>query len=286
MSESEKAGIEVVELEKLGNSLPIGVIQGGKINRGFSLKPLKGAEEREIGRWKGENEGAPVTKIVSKVLTVLLETLGGESFDGGVGMGEVEEEKALQKIGRLYAPDVWYMYTIARYNEFGSEYAIPYECPNPTCKLFGKEVKIASDIGKMDVHVINDLKLLSTKVQLRRGFKYKNEGVKKVVTVSPLLWASMVAQEFTSCIGNENLFKLYHIQKCITGIEGVQIPVMLTENEVDDLSKVDIETIYNVINDVNIGPVMQADGECKCGFKFKVPLNWEYDHFFSVSSLC
>jgi hypothetical protein len=284
MSESEKPGIEVIELEKLGNTLPIGVIKGGKVDKSFSLKPLKGAEEREIGKWKGENENAPITKVVSKVLSVLLDTLGGEAFQSGTGKGAVEEEKALQKIGRLYAPDVWGMYTVARYANFGSEYAIPFECPNPACELHGKEVKIVSDIGKIDFHVVRDLKLLQTHVRLHHGLEHRG-ALRKSFTVTPILWASMVAPEFIQCMGNENLFKLYHIQKCVTGIEGVDGPVMLTSQDVDNLLKMDIEKIYKVINEVNIGPVMKAEGECKCGFKFTVPLNWEYDHFFGASSL-
>jgi hypothetical protein len=101
-----------------------------------------------------------------------------------------------------------------------------------------------------------------------------------------MLWAHMTTPEALRVFTNETLFKMHHVKKCITGVEGVDHAVVLSDQEMAQMSKIDIETVYKAINEVNLGPKMIAEGECKCGFSFGLPLNWEYEHFFSTSSLC
>ena len=60
---------------------------------------------------------------------------------------------------------------------------------------------------------------------------------------------------------------------------------MLTDQEMDELDKYDIEGIAALMDDHVVGPDMVVEGYCpKCGASFKWPIPWVYNSFFARSS--
>ena len=86
MSEEEsKEFFEQVPAKKQGHNLPIGLIHGNELVKPFSLGEISPDVEREVGRFRELNSELPATVVVSKLISCILETLGGE---GGGGMGK------------------------------------------------------------------------------------------------------------------------------------------------------------------------------------------------------
>jgi hypothetical protein len=276
---------EIVKTDptKHGLNLPIGIPSSGQLRGDFSLKNLNFDREKAIGVFKGENESKPNTVVVSKTIAILLDSLCGKPFNHNPEDSKEKEEEALAEIGKMYLADVYYIYLSARLAELGPDYYFGYECPR--CGCTGR---VKSDISTMDVNIITDPSLLRKNVPLQWGFLYRDGSLKKSVTVQPMLWMHMVGDEMQESSGNDILMQLHFLTHCIVGVEGVEESIVLTPSELGTLRKVDINRITNVINNINIGPSLIANGKCPkkgCGHKFIWPIDWDYDSFFGTSSL-
>ena len=66
------------------------------------------------------------------------------------------------------------------------------------------------------------------------------------------------------------------------------VQTVLMPNDLDELTKVDLERLADGINERNFGPKMALEIVCvkeKCGKTWESALDWRYDDFFSVSSV-
>lgn len=278
--------IRVEVAKNLGHVLPIGILSGGKFLNEFSLRPegLETPIEREIGRYRKANEQLPNTILVSKVVSELLHTLGGKPFgvkDNNEPMTRIEKQQFVQS---MYLADAQYIYFCARMEELGNDYVFPFKCDQ--CGYM--QEKAVVDLSNMDVHCVVDPSVLMSQVELKRGLRYRDGTIKKKVMVSPAYCFHMEDPEIMIAGGDPNLMRLFMIGKCITGVEGVEGQVPLSQSEVDSLRKIDLEILGQHISDVNLGPSLTLSGNCPneiCKIPFQLGLNWDYDHFFSMSSL-
>lgn len=283
-TQEKKSGITKTTVKDAGFSLPIGMFDGHKLNKGFSLGELGFDRERALGKFKVKIEGQPNTNIVTKLLALMLKSLGGNPWNHPIDCDSEREETDMLKISALYQADVFFMYVKARIEELGPDYAIQYLCPH--CKFQGK---LTMDLNELDVNRVDNAALLSQKVPLLKGFKKRGSGEnQRIVTINPMLWVNMTTEEASEAGSDQTLMKLHFISKCTTyeGPDGE--PMMLTEEELGSLRKIDTETIARKINDTNIGVDMMLRGKCpgkSCGYPFAIPVDWDYDHFFSIASL-
>lgn len=266
--------------QERGFQLPIGVLQGGKLVRDFSLRELSFDIERDVGKFRRQNSERPGTAQVGKLLALLIDSLAGQPMEHVPGDPKAKEEDTILKVGRLYLADVYYIYVMARIQEIGHEYKSKFMCFN--CGYKGEMV---SDLRTMDVYAVEDVSVLQKKVTLFKGLKYRDGTVKKSVTISPMLWVNMESKDAAEAAADEMLMKLHFVSRCITGVEGIDSPVALTPAELGSIRKIDIEIISKEINDMNIGPRLVADGNCpKCNGAFSWPMDWDYPSFFGISS--
>ena len=276
--------IKVETAKDLGHTLPIGILSQGKFLTEFSLKEMETPVERAIGKYRKENDKAPNTVLVSKAVSLLLDTLGGKPFGlkaDGEPMDDIEKQQFVQS---MYMADAQYIYLCARMAELGNDYTFEFSC----MKCGYTQEKAVADLSTMDVYCVVDPAVLMSEINLVKGLRYRDGSIKKRVSVSPAYWFHMEDPEIMYIGGDPNLMRLYMIGKCITGVEGVEGQLVLTQGEIDTLRKVDLERLGQHISDVNLGPSLTLSGNCpdeRCKTPFMLGLNWDYDHFFSMSSL-
>ena len=260
MSEESTPRVVKTTLQELGNVLPIGLIDGGERFRSFELRELEFPIEKALGEWKKERgEGKPLSAVVTKLMALLLTDIGGKPFEHLPGDSEQEEAKKLLFIKQLYTPDVYYMYTYARYQELGKEYIIPFDCGYANCKYSTDEM--ICDISTMEVNCAHDLSVLVKEVELHHGIKYVDGSIRKKVTITPMQWMWMDGPDIVDS-QDELLLKLFFISKCVTGVEGIDGSLVLTQGSLNSLRKIDIERLDQAINKMNLWPSLVVSGDC------------------------
>lgn len=283
-TEIVKPEIRTLSVKDAGFSLPIGVFDGKTLHKGFSLMELGFNRERALGQFKVRIEGQPNTVIVTKLLALVLKNLAGKPFEHPTEIEQAQEEIDLLRISAMYQADIFYMYLKARIEELGPEYAIQFFCSN--CKFEGK---LTMDLNALDVNYVDDPALLTQKIPLLRGFKARGTGeLKKLVSIAPMLWINMTTPEAAEAGSDQTLMKLHFISKCTTYDGPNGEPMLLTDDELGSLRKIDTETIAKQIDKTNIGVNMTLKGKCpgtNCNYPFAIPVDWDYDHFFSIASL-
>jgi hypothetical protein len=283
----DRKGVLKTTPGKRGYVLPIGMVgDDNKIHKNFSIGEMFTPEEEAIGRFKEKNPEAIGTFVVSKVVALLLKSIGNIKYDHTAEITDpLEEAKALNQIGLMYFADVYYIYLMARINELGKEYKLDFQCANPNCKLHKEPSKLIADLNEVDTFCVEDTKLLRQKVKLIKGINYKNK-LRKSVTVQPMLWMHMVGEDMKKTGGDPTLLKLHFMKNCVVGVEGVEEPIVLGDSNFDSLRKIDIERISETVHELNMGPSFILKDKCpECEFPFMYPVDTDYENFFSTSSL-
>jgi len=264
----------------MGDNLPIGIPENGTLLKGYSLKDLNFPKEKAIGVFRRKHDGEPQTKVVGKTLALLLSQLGGKEFLHEPGDKDVDEAKSLFRISTLYMADVYWLWVAARIDALGNDYEMPFMCQS--CRYVGK---IVSDLSTMDVVNVSDAAALIQTIPLKKGIEYRDGTIKKSVTITPVLWMHMEGPEMIEAGADEGLMKLHFISKCVTGVEGMEESIVLTDDELNSLKKIDIEILSSAIDKMTIGPSMQVEGDCpNCNTHFYSAVDWSYEGFFSNSS--
>lgn len=276
--------LQVKSVKELGFNLPIGHVEGGEFRRGFALAEYGYELEKEVARFRRMNDNIPNTRVVTKVLSLCVTQLGGKPLVPPEVIDPAEREAvAMQKIGQLFMADVYYLWVRLRMEELGSQYKSPFQCFS--C---GNSGEFMTDMDSMDVFCVKDPSILEQEVKLFKGLKYRGNVVKNSVTVNPVRWCHIDTQEMAN-VGNEpTSLKLHFIRAAITGVNGIVEPVALLDEEIGSLRKIDVEMLSDAVNNTNLGPSLTLIGKCPnpdCKAPFSWPLNWDYDHFFSTTSL-
>lgn len=283
----ERDGVIKTTPKERGYKLPIGVVgNDGKLHKNFSIGELYFKEEQAIGEFRARNPNSVSTYIVSKVVALLLKNVGPIEYNHTAEEKDLEKEvTALMQIGTMNYPDVYYIYLMARINELGSSYRLPFPCTNNKCEYSREPGVLTADLNEVDVFCVEDTSLLSQEVSLIKGIKYKGE-IKKKVTVQPMLWMYMIGDDMHETEASPTLLQNHFIRKCVVGVEGVEGSIHLTDEQLASLRKTDIERIGTAIHELSLGPTFILRGECpKCKYPFIYPVDTDYSNFFSDSSL-
>lgn len=278
---------ETKTAKEQGYNLPIGIVQGANLVKPFSLGDISPDVEREVGRYREENADLPATIVVSKLISCILTSVGGADFGTKKDGKEMTPDEKLLEIRKMYMADVYYMYLVARMKELGNDYVIPYVCP--FCGI--RAPKMSCDLESMDVVNALSVEALRHEANLRIGIKMRDGSVKKKVYLSPILWFEFERKEIGEIGSNEMLLKLFMLEKAITGVEGAE-SIPLSPEEFNTMKKIDRELAGEQLGEMNAGPTLVVSGQCPgkkagkpCGREYNYPVNWDYDHFFSISSL-
>jgi hypothetical protein len=140
--------------------------------------------------------------------------------------------------------------------------------------------KWTGSLATVEVSTVEDERDLGWDYVLRRPIHIRNKKVEKLRCVPPP-WS--VANDTPP--GSEELARLAMLRASIIGIND-EPSSYLSDDELDELSKPDLELLTQTFDDNWIGPKMSVEGHCpNCEREFKRPINWKYESFFGVSSV-
>jgi len=272
--ESQSAEAEPVKtllLTELGNTLPIGV--GNQ--RSIAFRPWRLKEEKKLAELKKKNKNATLTKYVNFVLTTMCTELAGENFSN---MQDKDKERL---ISSLYIGDVLYAYVLLRREAIGSVVTTKL-----ICEACSHEYNYAADLDTLEV-TIPEKTIEDTfwKYTLRHPMKVRNDTINGF-TLGPVKWSVLE----TAAVGkkNEGEIKAKTIRGSIKNAileDGSEKDIVLTDEDLDELSKLDFEYLVKNLDDHHIGPDMSVDCLCpSCGHEYKLSINWANENFFGASS--
>jgi len=279
---------ETKTAKEQGYNMPIGTIHGTELVKPFALSDITPEVEREVGKFREENAELPATVVVSKLISCILTSVGDQDFRVKKNGEERTPDELLMEVRKMYLADVYYMYLVARMRELGNDYVVPYVCPH--CGIRDQSMKC--DLSSMDVVSAVNVEALRHEVDLKVGLRYRDGSIKKKLFLSPIMWYMFEGPEVSEIGANEMLLKLFMLEKSITGVEGVKGAIMLNQEEFNTMKKLDREIASEQLGNMNAGPTLTVSGKCPgkvggrpCEKPFEYPVNWDYDHFFSMSSL-
>lgn len=287
-SASRVSGFYIEKAKNLGHNFPIGINQGNQLVKPFTINELGYEKEKSIGKWKNNNRDKPNTTTVTRVLSLVMSSIGGEKLNNDLDGDSREALKDILMIRNLYMFDVFYAFLCARIEELGNEYISPWKC-----RACGLETTVKADLLDMDITCTDLIEDLTCSVDLVKGIKFRDGKIKKKVFISPIRWGDMEDKEISESGGDETLMKLFFISRALNGVEdftdkeGNTLRIVLTEQELASLRKMDIEILHNAINKMNLGPSLLIEGKCpnkECKLPYSENLNWDYDDFFSIYS--
>jgi hypothetical protein len=273
METKKSERIVVKTLGELGPNLPVGVNVGPNARaHNFKLRPFVFKREREISEAKEALKNATFGEFVTVIMSIMVHSIGAKSFDN---MKEGERQLYLSMMNMA---DVMYMYVWLRYDAMGPDEPVKVA---PSCPRCDTTLESDAILSSMEVKIIPDsITDLSYPMILRDGVEVRGS-VLRVFKNMPMRWGTAANPEYGSTSGavREGLI----IRESIVKAEGdASEPFVLTEDDLDNVSKFDLETCKRVIEKESPGPKMSLDMSChKCKLKFKQPINWEYNSFFS-----
>lgn len=282
MNQEKKSEIKKTSrttLKELGPRMCIGTCSSdGSYIKDFSVKRWRMKEERELGELRDKSRGENVGQFVSRILSHMCTEIGLHKLE------TMEEPERLLKISQLFIGDVFYIYVWLRTKSLGKDLSLNVRCSNCNDKF-----KFIANLDTLEVDVCETYEDSMWNYVLESPFSIRGKEVKSF-TFGPPRWTTL---ENLKGIGSMNTgaAKAGMIHGSIVGIneekdsEGKIQRVMLAPSELDEMEKIDIERITELMDINAIGPNMTIEGECpKCHSNFIVPINWTYDNFFESSS--
>jgi hypothetical protein len=261
----------LITLNELGNHLPIPTKEGEKLS--FTFKPWRMAEEKQIGKIKQQNRH--LGKLVREIFTFMLEDFGGKPW----GALSDAEQKLL--LNQMSWGNIFYMYIYLRYDALGDEMKmVDIQCPN--CTHTTKE--FTADLNSLEVKVNEGKYDEEAFYNLKKPFRVGEIDI-EALRLGYTPWDAM--EKIKIGQQNEGDIKENMIRASLLGAVGKEVGnVDLDKFKLlEQLTKRDIEGMYNKLDEHNGGPILGLDVKCEaCGHEWHTPMNWSYDYFFGSAS--
>lgn len=260
----------VVTLQELGNNLALGFQTKNGFVKSFEMSPWRLKQEKEIGEIAEENPDANMGEYISMIVAHMCPKVGPHIFE------KMPQPEKRVHISQMYMGDVFTVYCALRKKAMGN--LVPMELKCSRCK---KSRDFKADLNTLEVTVADGLDELLWEYKLQEPVKIRGKEVTKMI-LGPARWELIEAIDAGYHMGTakESTIKSHVIQ--IPELGG---PVALVNNELDELAKIDVETLTTEIEDRAIGPDMSISDKCpNCKADNTYALDWRYDNFFGVSS--
>lgn len=276
--ESEAAVVETtpkrftLTMAERGPVLPVGIkTPSGDLARDLATRPWKTKDERALGKLKKPNMS--MAGYVATLIGYMFSRLGVHEWQPDSPMPE-----RLVMINQMYMGDVFYAYMWLRREVIGNELHMNVECPS--CK---KGFRFEGDLGSTMVQCVHDANGLEQTYTLKDAIDVRKKHV-TVLRLRPPRWGALVLKEGEAL--NEATAKIATIRSSIVGLNDDPNEITLTDDELDELSKKDLEGISALLNTDYLGPRMVVEGDCpRCEAPFKQMIDWSYGGFFTSSSV-
>ena len=266
-------------MAELGDKLPVGILDSeGRLHKEIVTKPWRTRDERELGRKLAPD--AQISDHVPLVVSSMCSRIGPHDMDG------LDDAKKGLILSTMYMADVFYAYALLRMKTMGSRLPLTVACPRGGC---GVRFPYVGDMTSIEVMAVDDIDAILWSYELADPLEIR----RKRVTHFRMAYPKWSVMEQSRGVDNEADIKANVIQASIVGLNDEDVPVALTLNEIDELSKRDFEGIQEGVNQHFLGPKMGIEGQCtptvctrykRGGFDFKIPIDWSYKSFFGASS--
>jgi hypothetical protein len=258
-------------LAKLGAQLPIGqVTADGRLVKDFKLRPFRFKEEREVEKLR--DKPISMGRFVSGLLGILVEEVCG------LNIQKLSDVDRALHFGRMWMPDVLYLYIYLRTQALGE--ILPMTIPCRACRA---AFQLDGDLTGLDVRIVERPEQIDSHVTLTTGISYRGT-LRRELRTRPVVWSAFEDED----INDKAAVKLSMFQNSIVGMEGIADEEMAVVPDVafDDMTKRDVEILTRHLEHNTPGPQMVVEAECpKCRTEWFWPIDWSYDHFFGSSSL-
>lgn len=276
MSEGAEAPVKSKTVGEQGHVLPIGVAgPTGALGKDLVLRKWTFKEERELGKLRSEHQSATLPEYVGMVISTVV------SRAGAVDFSKLEMPARRAVVSQMYMADVYYAYIQARIHAIGPDLSLDL-----TCRHCRKEVKYVGDLNTAEVKTLPDPLAGQWDIDLKDPIQLRGKEVKSF-RCGQMRWTALEQGGHEVGPGDSGGTKLMVILGTVIGITGESGDIVLMEQELDALSKRDIERICHSIDQHSVGPDLSLKLKCphkRCGKDSVVAIDWSYDSFFSVSS--
>jgi hypothetical protein len=278
------ANFKIVTLKELGARLPLGMadIASGDLFRALSMRRWTLKTEKQLGKLRDEHRREGHGRFVSMVVASLYEKLGnlvlGDLSEGGTGSKASRSHwhGALGAISQMWFGDVLYAWIWLRRQIIGPHLDMQLQCTH--CRSL---VAMQADLDTLDVRTVDKLADAYWKYTLQVPFEVRGKLVEQL-EVGPARWHVMEAESKNADV-DLGALKSSIIFSSIRSVVG-QEEIALVESEIENMDKVDVETLTSAIDATAVGPDMKIEAYCsKCRTDFEQALQWSYDRFFGVS---
>lgn len=259
-------------LAEHGSVLPIGILDvSGTLHRGIECREWRLKEERELGAALERVESARMGQYISTVIGTLCTQLGPFKLD------TMKPAERSVIISQMWMPDVFFVYLWLRVQTMGKILTLKLTCPN--C---GHRFDYSADLSSVMITSAEKIEDSRWDYQPQRAFEMRGKKVEKM-TFGPARWAAIDA--LGDKVGkNFGVMKAGLILGSIHEVNGAS-GVAYADHELDEMYKIDVETLTNLIDKMSLGPDMSVEDVCeKCGKQYRSTLDWGNDAFFAVSS--
>lgn len=263
--------ISVKTLKDLGGQLPIGMQEGNSLVKDMLHKEWKLKQERELGEMRDKHRDANVAQYVSMILGTMYTALG--SLD----LKDMSLSDKRGKIGRMFMGDVFYAYMWLRCAALGTVLDTNITCPSCSFKF-----KQPADLNSVEVTCADDPADLAWTYKLLTPIDIQGQPI-TYFEMGPAKWRTLEGADISGGM-NTGAIKAMIIRGSIA-----KVPEMtkggLSESDLDELAKRDVEALTLDIDSHGFGPDMSLEERCpRCRHDYKVSIDWGYDSFFGGSS--
>ncbi len=245
----------------------------GKVTRDLACKPWRGKEEREIAKLRAQGRSNPAG-FPGRLLGFMFTQAGHHNFES------LNDEQKAVVISSMSQADVLYMYIYLRYLCIGKDVRL-----NIVCDRCGRGFPFTANLETLDVKGVEKPEDAEWTYKLSDPFKLRGE-IAEALEMVPMPWATMentIRNASRDGVENSSI-KMDIMLGCIRGRPGDSEHAMRPE-DLDEMSKRDIEMLSAQIEENAPGPDMQVTGRCpSCAGAFVHNLEWSYDNFFGSSS--
>ena len=264
-------------LAQYGKRLPVGFVEGdgaeARLLKEFDLRIVDWALEREISRSWSKIQRSIGNNAMNYVLCVLAHAI---TSIAKIQFQKHTFERRIAILQEMYIGDVLYMYAFLRVETLGPEFRLQ----SVSCPSCNHTWDFTADLSTIEVATHETPKDMRRVIVLRDGFDML--GIRrKEITIRPSTWRSLMSVD--SDIEAEIFAET--LKDSVVAINGVPEGAVLTDKELEQFSKYDIELINEQSDVVSGGPKWSLDIECpSCKWLFDSMIDWRYSSFFRMSS--
>lgn len=269
--------MKLTTISDYGPKLPIGFVQGKKLDKSFALRPHKSWLDRALGIWTESQGDVSEAQIATRYLALAVHQAGPNTL--ALTADHDCDPMQQAQIATWHKADVMYMYVWARIQAVTEQLEIATSCPR--CDWNGT---VRGDLNNLEVLVAECVADLRSVLRLKDGMTLRSGKKVHALTLQPPPFAALMVAG--SGAGSINSIGYNTLRESVCGVEGVDGRYTLVDDELNDLSKLDLLRLDHQAAQQAAGLKMRTTVACPqkaCGTPIHDLLDWRYSHFFEQS---